>query len=68
MTGDDVILNSSVLYTEAEVLAEFQESCKAAAEELDLAFRQIFAHFRVFSAHSGLFGPSVSVSLTSLGC
>ena len=33
MTDDDTILNSSVLYSEDEVLAEFKESCEAEAEE-----------------------------------
>ena len=30
---EDAILNSPVVYSEAEVLAEFQQSCEAEAEE-----------------------------------
>jgi hypothetical protein len=33
MTDDDAILNAAVLYTEADVLAEFWECCEAKAEE-----------------------------------
>jgi hypothetical protein len=32
MLDDDSILDSAVLFTEAEVLAEFQASCEAEAE------------------------------------
>jgi hypothetical protein len=33
MSDDDAILNSPVVYSEEEVLAEFHESCEAEAEE-----------------------------------
>ncbi|MFN2511868.1 MAG: hypothetical protein ABR568_10545 [Pyrinomonadaceae bacterium] len=33
MTDADEILNASILYTEMEVWAEFQECCEAEAEE-----------------------------------
>ena len=32
MSNEDAILNASVLYSEQEVLAEFQEACEAEAE------------------------------------
>lgn len=32
MTDEDVILNSPVVYSEEEVLAQFQECCESEAE------------------------------------
>lgn len=33
MLDEDAVLNSPVVYSEEEVLAEFQDSCEAEAEE-----------------------------------